>query len=211
VKPAKQTFLKLHETGHHELPTHRKVFRFFQDCEKTLDPAIADRFEREANNFARFALFQGDTFARMASDHEFGIKTPMKVGPKFGASVYASVREYARTNHRPCVVYVLERIELVGGEGARAVVRRVEPSPSFELQFGRPTDQVITMDHPLGHVLPIGRKMKKQRSVPMIDLDGVRHDCIAEAFDTTYNILILVWPVKALTASTVILPANIPF
>src|SRR5262249_44786982 len=57
VAEAKQTFLKLHETGHHELPTHRKTYRIFQDCEKTLDPATADLFEREANNFARFVLF----------------------------------------------------------------------------------------------------------------------------------------------------------
>jgi IrrE N-terminal-like domain len=59
VAESKQTFLKLHETGHHELPVHRKLFRFFQDCEKTLAPETADLFEREANNFARFALFQG--------------------------------------------------------------------------------------------------------------------------------------------------------
>ncbi len=42
----KQTFLKFHETGHHEIPAHRKTFRFFQDCEKTLDPEIAELFER---------------------------------------------------------------------------------------------------------------------------------------------------------------------
>ena len=27
---------------------------------------IADQFEREANNFARFALFKGETYARYA-------------------------------------------------------------------------------------------------------------------------------------------------
>ena len=63
VIKVKQNFLTLHETGHHELPTHRKIFRFFQDCDKTLAPETADLFDREANNFARFALFQGDTFA----------------------------------------------------------------------------------------------------------------------------------------------------
>ena len=59
VVESKQKFLMLHETGHHEMPTHRKIFTFFQDCEKSLSPDIADQFEREANNFARFALFQG--------------------------------------------------------------------------------------------------------------------------------------------------------
>lgn len=109
VKP-KQTFLKLHETGHHEIPTHRKVFRLFQDCEKTLAPNIADQFEREANNFARYMLFQGDGYERLAADCDMSIRTPMKLAKTFGASIYASAREFARKNHRACVVYVLEPI-----------------------------------------------------------------------------------------------------
>ena len=90
VGKSKQSFLKLHETGHHELPTHRKVFRFFQDCGKTLEPEIADQFEREANNFARFALFQGDRYAQCAADFALEIKAPMKLAVQFGASIYAS-------------------------------------------------------------------------------------------------------------------------
>ena len=206
--PKKQTFLKLHETGHHELPTHRKVFRFFQDCEQTLDPEIADQFEREANNFARYALFQGDTFARYAADCKLEIKTPMALAKKFGASVYASCREYVRTNHRDCVVYILEPIKLVAGHGAQASVRRIEPSPSFRAKFGEPKDTVITLDHLLGPVLPINRKMTKPRAVTIKDRNGDKHECLAEAFDTTYTVIILLYPVKALTASKIILPPD---
>jgi hypothetical protein len=151
VRESKQNFLKLHEAGHHELPTHRKLFRIFQDCEKTLEPEIADLFEREANNFARFVLFQGDGYRVLAADHKFEIKTPMKLAGKFGASIYASCREYARTNHRACVVYVLEPITYCEKTGARAEVRRIEASPLFEQQFGRPTEQVITLNHSLGN------------------------------------------------------------
>jgi hypothetical protein len=206
VGESKQTFLKLHETGHHELPTHRKVFRFFQDCGQTLEPEIADQFEREANNFARFALFQGDTFARYAADCEFGIKTPMKLAKKFGASIYASAREFARTNHRACVVYVLEQIEFMNGSGAQAKVRRIEASPSFAAQFGIPTDTVITLDHVLGRVLPVNRKMTRPTTISISDLNGTAHECVAEAFDTTHNVIILLYPVRALTSSTIILP-----
>lgn len=205
VAKVKQTFLKLHETGHHEIPTHRKMFRFFQDCEKTLAPEVAELFEREANNFARFALFQGDHFARVAADLPFEIKTPMKLSKKFGASVYASAREFARSNARACVVYVLERAEFCEGDGFRAMVRRIEPSRSFTAQFGYPTDTVITPDHFLADVLPIGRKMTRPVSLSMTDLDGTAHECVAEAFDTTRNIIILLYPVRALTASTVVL------
>ncbi|MEI8397039.1 MAG: ImmA/IrrE family metallo-endopeptidase [Rhodospirillaceae bacterium] len=113
VTESKQRFLKLHETGHHEMPTHRKLFKFFMDCEKTLAPEIADLFEREANNFARFAIFQGDAYVRRAADEEFGIKTPIKLAKVFGASIYASSREFVRTNHRACAVYILEPVELV--------------------------------------------------------------------------------------------------
>jgi Zn-dependent peptidase ImmA (M78 family) len=206
VGESKQNFLKLHETGHHELPTHRKLFRFFQDCEQTLAPEIADLFEREANNFARFTLFQGDAYARQAADCALNIKTPMKLAKTFGASVYASAREFARTNHRACVVYALEPIEYVNGSGARAIVRRIEPSPSFALQFGRPVDTVITLDHWLGRLLPVGRKMTRPTTLAFTDRNGIRHECVAEAFDTTYNVLILLYPIGALTASTVILP-----
>ena len=202
---SKQNFLKLHEAGHHELPTHRKLFRIFQDCEKNLAPDIADLFEREANNFARFVLFQGDGYRDMAADHKFEIKTPMKLASKFGASVYASCREFARTHHRACAVYVLEPIKYCERTGARAVVRRIETSESFRQQFGQPAERVITLDHSLGRVLPMGRRMTRPTSISITDRNGQAHECVAEAFDTTFNVLILVYPVRALSASRFIL------
>ncbi|MFZ1923567.1 MAG: ImmA/IrrE family metallo-endopeptidase, partial [Xanthobacteraceae bacterium] len=125
VRPSKQNFLKPHETGHHELPTHRKLFRIFQDCEKNLDPTTADLFEREATTFARFVLFQGDAYRDMAADHKLNIKTPVKLAKEFGASIYASCREFARTNRQACVVYILEPIAYCTQIGARAQVRRI--------------------------------------------------------------------------------------
>jgi hypothetical protein len=77
VVKSKKNFLTLHETAHHDLPVHRKLFRLFQDCEKNLLPEMSDQFEREANNFARFALFKGDTYGRYAADCAFDIKTPI--------------------------------------------------------------------------------------------------------------------------------------
>jgi hypothetical protein len=203
---SKKTFLTLHETAHHDLPVHKRMFRFFQDSQQHLDPEISDQFEREANNFARFALFKGDTYARYAADCKFDIKTPITLAKKFGASNYASAREFARTHHRACVVYILEPIEFVPGHGAQAAVRRIEPSPSFTLQFGKPTDTVITPDHCLGRILPIGRKMTRPTTLSMTDRNGTPHECVAEAFDTTHNVIILLYPVKALATATIILP-----
>ena len=190
------------------MPLHRKLFRIFQDCDKNLAPEVADQFEREANNFARFALFQGDEFRKMAADCACEIKTPMRLAKKFGASVYAASREFARTHHKACVIYVLEPIEFCEKSGARAAVRRIEPSPAFRAQFGCPGDTVITLDHRLGEILPIGRKMTWPREVTIMDLYGVTHECVAEAFDTTFNVIILLFPVKALTAVTIIVPSG---
>ena len=210
VVKAKQTFLKLHETGHHDIPWHRKIFRFFQDCEKTLAPEVADRFEREANNFARYVLFKGSAFAKHAADRPFEIKTPIALARKFGASVYAAAREYVRTSPRACVVFVLEPLENGAGSALPAPVRRIESSPAFRARFGYPTVDAITPDHPLWPVIPIQRRMTRPISLTISDLNGQQHECLAEAFDTTYNVLILLYPVTELTATTVLMPASEP-
>lgn len=196
VHPSKQTFLKLHEAGHHEMPTHRKIFRFFQDCEKHLDPDIADAFEREANNFARFVLFQGNAFRDVAADHPLAIKSILKIAPDFGASIYASSREYVRTHRRACAVYILEPITFCERTGARAAVRRIEVSAEYARQFGQPTETSITLNHSLGKVLPIGRKMTRATTVSVTDRNGYSQACLAEAFNTTFNIIVLVYPLR---------------
>ena len=174
----------------------------------TLSPEVADQFEREANNFARYALFKGPAFSEYAADSAFELRTPMKLARRFGASVYAAAREFARTNYRACAVYALEPIEFIEGDGARAMVRRIEPSPAFKTLFGGPTDTVITPDHALWPAVPIGRKMTRPISLSLKDRNGQAHECVAEGFDSTYNILILLYPVAALTSSTVILPSG---
>lgn len=198
VVQSKQTFLKLHETGHHEIPTHKKMFRFFQDCNQTLSPDIADQFEREANNFARYILFKGETYAEYAADSNFGIKIPLALAKKFGSSLYASCREYARTNSRACAVYILEPVEFVPNVGANACVRRIECSAGFLEKFGAPRDLAINEKHFLWNVVPIGRKMTRPTPVRMYDKNGQLHECLAEAFDTTHNVLVLLYPVKEL-------------
>ena len=130
----------------------------------------------------------------------------MKLAQRFGSSVYAAAREFARTHHRPCIVFILEPIEFVKGHGARAAVRRIEPSPSFRKQFGCPDDTMITLDRALGPVLPVGLKMTLPVSLCMTDLNGDRHGCLAEAFDTSWNVLILLYPVRALTTTTIRMP-----
>lgn len=201
VNASRQTFLKLHEAGHHELPAHRRIFRFFQDCAQTLHPDVADQFEREANNFARYALFQGGTFSRMADDHALEIKSVAKLSRKFGASMYASAREFARTNRRACLVYVLEQ-PTFGAGGFKAEVRRIEASPSFSTRFGLPADTAITAQHPFAKLLPIGRRVTSPTEFVVVDRNGERQRVIGEALDTTFNVLILIFALDDLAVQS---------
>ena len=203
---ARRTFLKLHETGHHEMPTHRKMYRFFEDCSKTLAPEVADQFEREANNFARYLLFKGDGFADHAADSPLGLQTPITLAKKFGASIYASAREFARTNRKPCTLFVFNPLKTTVAAGLHATLRRIEASPTFLAQFGRIVGDAITPDHFLWPVIPVQRRMVGPIFLSIPDINGTQYQCFAEALDTTYNILVLLYPEKALTTKRVLVP-----
>jgi hypothetical protein len=190
------------------MPTHRKIFRLFQDCERTLDPVIADQFEREANNFARFALFQGSAFKELAADMAMGIKTPIALGKRFGASNYAAAREFVRTHHLPCLLYALEPLEIIPSGGARATVRRIEVSDAFGRMFGCPSDTKIDTGHALSPLLPIYKKMTAPTTLCFRDKNGDLHECLGEAFKTKYNVFLLIYPIKSLTATSIIVPAS---
>jgi hypothetical protein len=82
------------------------------------------------------------------------------------------------------------------GKGSRAVVRRIESSPSFQRQFATPAETEINLNHPLWNVLPIGRKMTSPRPFRIIDRNGENRNYLAESFKTPYNIFILLYPTK---------------
>jgi hypothetical protein len=129
----------------------------------------------------------------------------MKLASRFGASLYASCREFARTHHRACAIYILEPVTFCEQTGVRAEVRRIEASPEYLRQFRRPEETEISLKHSLGRVLPVGRKMTRPTTVSITDRNGQAHECVAEAFDTTFNVLLLLYPVKALTAASVVI------
>jgi hypothetical protein len=73
-----------------------------------------------------------------------------------------------------------------------------------EMTFWRTSD--FGTFRTLGRILPVGRKMTRPTTLSITDIDGTRHECIAEAFDTTHNVIILLYPIKALDKTTIILP-----
>lgn len=213
VKAVKQTFLKLHEIGHSLLPWQKPLYAVVEDCEKTLDPDTADLFDREANVFATEVLFQLDGFISEANEHNFGIRVPLDLSKKYGSSVYAAVREYVRKNHRACAVFVLEKPEIIQGDGFRAKLRRIELSRSFKDSFGIPSiPEFFTPSDEIGAMVPIGgRRMSRPRSLDILDKNGELQECIAEAFSTGYNVFILVHWAQSLKKKHIIFPGAVGF
>ena len=202
----KQTFVRLHEAGHAFLPWQRPMYALVEDCENSLAPEVADLFDREANVFAAEVLFQLDAFAEEAEGEPFGIFTPVRLGKKYGASIYASIRQYVSKNHRTCAVLVLNPPQPVPGDGFRATMRRVVPSPRFKRIFGECRwPDVVTPDDRFGFLVPIGkRRASGKRRIELVDDNGIRHECVAEAFTQSHEVFILIHAIRALTATTVL-------
>ena len=192
-KPRKP-FIKLHEAGHGSLPHQSKVYRLIHDCEKTLDAEITDLFEKEANVFASEVLFQGEVFAKEAQELDFGIKTPIALARKFGASNYATFRRFVTTNPCACCVVVLEPPDYDSEGKLSADVRRVVMSKSFATIYeDKRLCATVTGDHPLVPVVPVnGRRMIFEQEILLMDRNHEERVCIAEAFNTTHQILVLI-------------------
>ena len=203
--PIRVPFIKLHEAGHGLLPHQKKAYSLMQDGEEYLNPDITDLFEREANVFAAEVLFQGNVFADEAHQSAFGMKVPIDLAKKYGASNYAAFRRYVSTSLHACCLLVLEPV--VPGEGKQftAEVRRIIPTVSFHTIFdGERFGAAIHQAHVLGHVVPVNRRMTASRKIKLTDRNGNRRSCTAEAFNATHQILILIRDHGP--ASTIVLP-----
>jgi hypothetical protein len=204
--PTKQTFIKLHETAHAVLPWQRDLYAVIEDCDETLAPEMSEEFDRQANVFAAEVLFQIDAFATEAADCPFGIRTPLDLSKKYGASAYATIRRYVGTNCRACAVLVIDQPQLTQGEGFVATLRRVVASPSFAAQFGPLSwPEEFTPADEVGAMIPIGRRMSRPRNLTLVDRNGVRHECVAEAFNTSYQVFVLIHAVATLTKKVVVI------
>jgi hypothetical protein len=193
VLESRQRFLKLHEAGHFQLPHQRKLFRFFEESDKELDPGIADKYESEANNLARFALFNGNSYADQAADLPLSFSSVKKIHKTFQVSLYAGLREYTRTHRHICIAMAIEKPTLCPTNGLSAEIRRAETSLAFEEKFGRPKRPVITKKHPFWCLVPFGRATRPT-IFTLTDLNGDQHEFIGEALDTTHNILLFACP-----------------
>lgn len=210
VPEAKSGFLKIHELAHGLLTWQRDLYAITADCEKTIAPDVAEDFDREANAFASEVLFQLDRFTFEAADHEFGLRTPLKLSKRYGASLYSTIRRYVCTNERACAVIVLEPPTLKVGPGFAADVRRVVYSDSFLEIIGKlELPHAVTPDDDYGAMVPMGanQKMSRPREIVLEDRNGGRQLCIGEAFKYKYHVFILIHCQAALTRRQVVVLA----
>jgi len=189
----RKNFIRLHEAGHAYMPWQSQTYTIIEECSQTLSADIADQFDVEANVFASEVLFQNDTFIQEANDHNFSIDIPVKMSKKYGASIYASIRQYVAKNHRCCAVLVLNRPKFALDHGFTASIRRVVPSKAFQEKFGSykwPTS--YTPDDELGKFIPLqGRKSSGMATLALMDDNGGSQEFIGEAFTNTYQVFIL--------------------
>lgn len=186
-------FIKLHEAGHGLLPHQKKAYSVMQDGQENLDPDITDLFEREANVFAAEVLFQGNVFAEEAHQSDFGMKVPIDLAKKYGASNYSAFRRYVSTSPHVCCLIVLEPVVVAPDKTFSAEVRRIIPTMSFHGIFdGERFGVAISQSHILGHVVPINRRMTAPRKIKLTDRNGERRNCTAEAFDAKHQIFVLI-------------------
>jgi hypothetical protein len=206
----RKTFIRLHEAAHGFLPWQRTMYALVEDCEHALDSDVAALFDREAGVFASEVLFQIDTYIEDAESREFSIWTPVRMSKDYGASIYSAVRQYVSKHSKACAVLVLNPPELVEGDGFRATLRRHIESSPFVALFGQiKWPDTFTPADRIGAMVPVGtRKYSGKRQIPLTDMNGDTHECLAEAFTQGHQVFVLIHAVKTLASKTVLLRAS---
>jgi Zn-dependent peptidase ImmA (M78 family) len=197
IHKAKKPFLLLHETGHSYLDWQKATYAFLEDGKGNLEPEVSEAFECEANVFASEVLFQVDKFTTLAEDMPLALATPMSLAQKFGASIYSSVRRFATTTSRCCVILVLEPPLVTNGVAVFAL-RRPLPSKSFLLKYGDVVWQpdFSRLNFPSRALPHIGRSIQKVVKPAKIEITIAeeKHRFTAEAFNSTQNVFLLLYP-----------------
>jgi hypothetical protein len=135
-------------------------------------------------------MFNGTTFQERAADFDVSFKSVKKLQRQFKVSLYAALRQYTRTHQSTCIALCCELPTFCFERGFTCEVRRVEISPAYERQFGKPSVSEISKGHTLADLVPFGRKATKPTIFLILDKNGKKHEFIGEALDTTFNVLI---------------------
>lgn len=190
---SRQSFVKLHETGHEVLYWQKEILAYVDD-DKTLDLSIKDEFEAEANYFASTILFQNDRFENKMSKLKLGIQAPMDLAKHFGSSNHAAMRKYVECSERRCALLVLEDVSKMG-EFPICCKRDFFQSHLFDQTFG-------TIDFPakFGYKWNFvkdyyhGKKFHRNGMITL-DTENGNADFKYHFFNNSYNAFVLLFPI----------------
>ena len=177
---ARVRFTQAHEVGHRLLPWHEAAYHL--DDQRILG-FVGERLEQEANLAAAYLLFQGLEMNRLAGDLETGIRAPLTLAGRFGASRHATIRHYV--DHHPEAVALLVIGQYPNGQG-RLPILMYSQSGGFESRFGQARDHLCSPSVvPLGDLISLSfaelqaqaklEGTSEMDEVELRDLDGQRH------------------------------------
>jgi Zn-dependent peptidase ImmA (M78 family) len=191
-KESRQSFVKLHETGHSVLPWQKQTLQFLDDDE-TLDPDITEEFEAEANYFASITLFQNDRFVNEVKKYELGIPSALQVSKHFGASGHATLRRYVETSKHRCALLVLESLNKKG-QVVNSNFRNAFHSQPFVKEFGHiswPEKFGYKWEFMKDHTF--NKRMKLDGAINLDTANG-KSDFHYHFFNNTFNGFVLIFP-----------------
>ena len=131
----RQSFVKLHETGHQVLTWQSDIIEHLDD-DDTLSADTKEEFEAEANFFASVTLFQHDRFDGEMEKLELSLKAGMALAKKFGSSNHAALRRMVEKSNKKCALLVLHTHSGIILHGMDCKKKSLFQSQSFTQEFG---------------------------------------------------------------------------
>jgi hypothetical protein len=192
LKPERQRFNKLHETGHKVLTWQRDTYVYLDD-KHSLDPDTDELFEQQASRFASDALFQLERFEDEIAKLPLTIKSPLALAKTFGGSRHASLRRYVEKSKKRCALLVLNPPH-VNGEFA-SEVRNYFQSPSFTAEFGiLQWPAKCGLSFQFVKEIKYGARLHEKGEIALKTVSGEFVTFDYHYFNNTYNCFILLLP-----------------
>lgn len=185
----RRSFLRLHEVTHDLLPWQAELA--YADSDATLSWKTQKLFEQEANQGSAELLFQGQRFARMASDYAIGMGTVTELANLVGASRRATLRRYVEGHGSPVCGIVL-KTSPVGRDPLRYERHEVTQSRAWTKRFGSSWPRLLSADaFPFLSLLSSPFGADGTSTFPDVNLEST--EIRVESVASRFGILTLLW------------------
>ena len=201
----RKNFIKLHEVGH-KACSWQSALGFIDD-DKTIDPDINDKFEREASFFASGALFQLERFDDEVAKLPLEICSPLVLAKKFGGSNHAAIRRYVERSKKRLALIVLHKPEKNGEFSAK--IRNYFQSEKFTADFGEISwaNEKCGLELPFIQDIKRGKRLHKDGQIALKIGSGEFVTFAYHYFNSSHNSFVLLLPLgETIKSRTVIVP-----